>query len=218
MMNYYPVYLNLQQRRAVVIGGGVIAEGKVQHLLEAGAAVTVISPELTKKLRVLAAEGLFHYEPREYQWGDLTGAFLVISATDDRDVNEQVWAEATELNILANVVDDVPHCNFIAPSIVRRGDLTIAVSTSGKAPVLAVRLREKIERDLVREEHARFLEIAGHLRAPLAARYPGFETRKKLWYQLIDSDILDLLRDGDEIQAHQRIHEIMGIEVMNDQR
>jgi precorrin-2 dehydrogenase/sirohydrochlorin ferrochelatase len=209
-MNYYPVFFNLQGRRCVVVGGGRVAEGKVEGLLESGAGVVIISPELTPELCRLAGEGQIVHLARHYQSGDLEGAFLVISATDDRAVNAQVWEESAARNIPVNVVDDTPHCNFIAPSIVRRGDLTIAISTSGKAPALAVRLREALER-VVGQEHARFLELAGTLREPLAERYPEFETRKALWYQLVDSNVLELLRVGDETGARRRIAEIMGV-------
>jgi precorrin-2 dehydrogenase / sirohydrochlorin ferrochelatase len=209
-VNYYPVLFNLKGRRCVVIGGGLIAEGKVGSLLEAEAAVTIVSPELTARLREWVEAGRLEYIGRQYEPGDLADAFLAISATDDRSVNAQVWEEAQENNIPINVVDDTPHCNFIAPSILRRGDLIITVSTSGRAPALAVRLREKIE-TLVGDEHVRFLELAGTLREPLAARFPSFETRKALWYKLVDSDVLDLLRRGDEVTAYRRIEEIMGV-------
>lgn len=209
-MNYYPIFLNLQGRRCIVIGGGVIAEGKVRGLLEAEAAVIVIAPELTARLRAWVAEGRIGRLTRPYQSGDLAGAFLVISATDDREVNARVWAEATARNIPVNVVDDTPHCNFIAPSILRRGDLAVAISTSGKAPALAVRLREQLEH-LVGDEHARFLELAGTLREPLAVRYPSFEQRKALWYRLVDSDVLALLKQGDQATARRRMAEIMGV-------
>ena len=113
-------------------------------------------------------------------------------------------------NIPVNVVDDPPHCSFIAPALLRRGDLTIAISTGGKAPAAAVRLRQQLER-LIGSEYAHFLKLAGEIRAPLAARYPDFETRKELWYRLVDSDVLDLLRENHQDAARERIAEIMGI-------
>jgi siroheme synthase-like protein len=216
MTHYHPIFLNLQDRLCVVIGGGRIAEGKVAGLLAAEAQVTVIAPLLTPRLRVWVKEKQLAHIARNYQIGDLANAFLAISATDDRQVNERVWQEATTRNILINVVDDTPHCNFIAPSILRRGDLAVAISTSGKAPALAVRLREQIE-ELIGDEHARFLQLAGQIREPLAARIPSFPQRKALWYQLVDSDILDLLRLGDESAARQRIADIMGVAVCLDE-
>jgi siroheme synthase-like protein len=209
-MNYYPIFLNLQGRRCVVIGGGAIAEGKVRGLLEAEAAVIVVTPTLTPGLQAWVDEGRVGHLRRAYQPGDLAGAFLVISAADDHAVNARVWEEANARHLPVNVVDDTPHCSFIAPSILRRGDLTVAISTGGKAPALAVRLREQLEH-VVGDEHARFLELAGTLREPLAARHPGFETRKALWYQLVDSDVLELLRRGDEALARQRMSDIMGV-------
>lgn len=209
-MHYYPVLLDLRHRRCVVIGGGRVAEGKIKSLLEVEAEVTVVAPLLTETLEQLASTGHFVLQRRTYRYGDLAGAFLAISATDDRVTNAAIWQEAGAFNILVNVVDDVPHCNFIAPSIMRRGDLVVAISTSGKAPTLAVRLREQLE-ERIGDEYARFLELAGQLRAPLAARYPDFEHRKALWYQLVDSDVLNLLRQGQDEVARQRIAEIMGV-------
>ena len=154
-MDYYPVFLNLQGRRCVVIGGGAVAEGKVQGLLAAEGCVWVIAPTLTPALVALARDLRLSHIERVYAPGDLDGAFLAISATDDHAVNEQVWQDASARNVLVNVVDDTPRCNFIAPSILRQGDLAIAISTSGKAPALAVRLKEKIA-GMVGPQHARF--------------------------------------------------------------
>jgi len=211
-MRYYPVYLDLRGRRCVVVGGGDVAERKVEGLLEAGAQVTVIAPEVAPRLRVWAEAGHILHIPRRYEAGDLAGAFLVISATDELVVNEQVWQEATARNIPVNVVDDPARCTFIAPAIVRRGDLTVAISTGGKAPALAVRLRQRLERALG-DEYARFLELAGALRAPLAECYPDFEERKTKWYRLVDSEVLELLRAGQEERARWRMLEILGLEV-----
>lgn len=209
-MQYYPVYLNLVRRRAVVIGGGPIAQGKVEHLLAAEASVIVVAPGLTKGLQRLRDEARLTHLAREYREGDLADAFIAISATDDRDTNARVWQEALARNILMNVVDDTPHCNFIAPSILRRGDLAIAISTSGKAPAVAVRLKEQLEQT-IGPEYGQFLTLAGAARAPLLARTPDFETRKALWYRLVDSDVFDLLRQGDETAARGRIAEILGV-------
>ena len=209
-MDYYPIYLNLQNRLVVVIGGGKVAEGKVDGLLATAARVRVVSPALTPALEQLVRDQRVEHLARAYRPGDLAEAFLAISATDDSAVNEKVWLEANARNVLLNVVDDTPHCNFIAPAILRQGDLAVAISTSGKAPALAVRLREQIE-PLVGPEHARFLELAGSLRERLADQIPSFAERRALWYQLVDSDVLDLLRRGDEAAAQARMTEIMGV-------
>jgi len=209
MTTYYPVYIQLPGQPCVVVGGGKIAEGKVDGLLAAGARVTVVSPNLTPRLYKLAEQGQVAYILRSYQPGDLTGAFLVICATDQSEINHQVWEEASANRQLVNVVDDTPHCNFIAPAILRKGDLTISISTGGKAPALAVRLKEKLQKE-IGPEYERFLALAGQLREPLAHQIPDFETRKAIWYELVDSDTLDLLARGDETAAIERISQVVG--------
>jgi precorrin-2 dehydrogenase / sirohydrochlorin ferrochelatase len=134
---------------------------------------------------------------------------MAICATDRIEINHQVWQEASTQGQLVNVVDDTPRCNFIAPAILRNGDLTIAISTGGKAPALAVRLKERLQRELG-PEYERFLELAGKLREPLARHVPDFETRKALWYELVDSGALDLLAQGDEPAAMEVISELVG--------
>jgi uroporphyrin-III C-methyltransferase/precorrin-2 dehydrogenase/sirohydrochlorin ferrochelatase len=213
--HYYPVSLDLSGRRAVVVGGGTIAEGKVAPLVDAGAIVTVIAPELTPGLAALVRDGQFTHSARSYASGDLENAYLAIAATDDPEVNHAVHAEAEAKGVLVNVVDDPEYCGFILPSILRRGDLVVSVSTSGNAPALAVRVRERLERELG-DEYARFLALAGSIRAPLAARYPDFQVRKRLWYRLVDSDILALLRAGDEEGARERIADIMDLHLPDE--
>ena len=211
MNTYYPVYIQMHEQPCIVIGGGKIAEGKVAGLLAVNAKVTIISPDLTPHLHELAKQNLMTYIARTYQPGDLTGAFMVICATDHAEINQQVWQEATANQQLVNVVDDTPRCNFIAPSILRKGDLTIAISTSGKAPALAVRLKERLQRELG-PEYERFLELAGKLREPLAHHIPDFETRKALWYELVDSEILNALARGNEDSAKEIISQVVGFE------
>lgn len=209
MNTYYPVYIQLREQPCVVIGGGKIAEGKVDGLLAAEANVSIISPDLTSHLHDLVNQKQVAHFARAYQPGDLTGAFMVICATDQAEINHQVWQEATSNHQLVNVVDDTPRCNFIAPSILRKGDLTIAISTSGKAPALAVRLKERLQRE-IGPEYERFLELAGELRQPLAQHIPDFEIRKALWYELVDSEILDVLARGDEASAREIISRMVG--------
>ncbi len=144
MTTYYPVFLNLQGRRCVVIGGGQIAEGKVLKLIDSGAKISVISPDATQGIRDAAHRGAIEFIPREYQSGDLEGAFLVIAATNDRVVNQEIFEEAENLGVLLNAVDDPDRCSFIAPSIVERGPVTLAISTGGASPALARKLRETL--------------------------------------------------------------------------
>ncbi|MEO6195445.1 MAG: bifunctional precorrin-2 dehydrogenase/sirohydrochlorin ferrochelatase [Thermoanaerobaculia bacterium] len=207
---HYPVFLDLTGRPCFVIGGCAMAEEKVKGLVAAGARVTVISPDMTPGLAELGVEEKVDFITRRYRRGDLRTAFLVVVVSQAPPIVQAVWEETRGRNILVNTLDNVPHCDFIAPAIVRRGDLTVAISTGGKAPVMAVRLRQKLEKELG-PEHARFLELAGMLRAPLARLWPDFETRRALWYRLIDSDVLHLLRRGNESAALARIKEILGI-------
>jgi len=218
-MSFYPVFLQLQGRRGVVVGGGAVAEQKVVGLLEAGARVTVVSPDLTWKLEDLAATGAIELRRRGYRRGDLEveGAFLAIAATDDRRVNADVWAEAEQGGILLNAVDDLPHCSFIAPAVHRAGDIAVAVSTGGKSPALAVRLREQIG-TLIGQEHAEFLDLLGELRPTVAARVPDPKVRTRLWYEIVDSDAVEYVRRRDRAGARRRIEEMVARAVSGDAR
>lgn len=211
-MKSYPICLvNLQDERCLVVGGGAVAERKARSLLQAEARVTVISPILTGGLQQLVEEGRMEWVPRAYQQGDLAEAFLVIGATDDTDTNERVWQEAVERGLLVNIVDDLARCNFIVPSLVRRGDLCLAISTGGKSPALAKRLRERLEAEFG-PEYAEFVALLGDLRERVKAKYPETEERKATWYRLVDSDIIELIRQGRDDLVRQRVREIVGIQ------
>src|SRR5262245_60498654 len=208
MTTFYPVYLDLRGRRCVVIGGGTVAQHKIQGLLEAGARVTVISPEASTALEDLADQGKLEIFWRRYRHGDLAGAFLAIAATDDRSANGEAWDEAQALGIPFNAVDDLPRCSFIAPAIHRQGDITVTVSTGGKAPALAVRLRDRIAA-LVTSEYGTFTRLLGGLRSEIAGRIRDFKSRTRAWYRIVDSDAIEYVRRGDEDGAVGRVREIL---------
>jgi precorrin-2 dehydrogenase/sirohydrochlorin ferrochelatase len=210
-VSYYPIFLDLRDRRTVVVGGTALAEEKARGLLAAGARVEVIAEKVTAGLAKLAASGALVHRARAFAAGDLTGTALAIVTENDPDTRDAIFREASAGNVLLNVVDDLPRCHWIAPSIVRRGHLTIAISTEGKAPVMAVRLRQRLEKE-IGEEYARFLELASEVRAPLAARPIDFEERRARWYRLIDSDVLELLRCGEVEAARGQFAEILGVE------
>ncbi len=212
MSPYYPVFLDLRDRRCVVVGGGAVAEEKVEGLLTAGAIVQVIAPRLTPGLERLLSAGEIHHSARDYREGDLQHAFLALSERVGSEIHVALRDEATRRSVPLNVQDETDFCSFIAPALFRRGDLTIAISTAGRAPALAARLRQAFERRFG-EHYARFLELAGRLRRPLEERYPDFETRRDLWYRLVDSDVLDLLEQGDGERARQRIVSLTGVEL-----
>lgn len=212
-MKTYPIFLmDLAHRHCIVVGGGSEGEGKVKGLLNCEATVTVISSDLTPQLQNWAEEGRFTWLAREYERGDLHGAFLIIAERASSDRNAAIWEEAEAEGALVNVMDDVEHCNFVAGSVVRQGPLTLSISTSGAAPALAVRLRQRMEQEFG-PEYGLFLDWMQMLRAPMAERFPQFSKRRSLWYELVDSDILELLRHDKQAQARKRIAQITGIEV-----
>ena len=202
MTTGYPAVLLLEGRLAIVIGGGVIGERKVRTLLDAGARVRVITRDTTRGLRAMADDGRIELVERPYESGDLAGAAVVIASTDSRETNRAIFTEAHAEGIPVNCVDDVEHCTFIAPSIVRRGDLMIAISTGGTNPALAVRIRERLEREFG-DEYERYLELIAKLKAeaPLAATQTE---RADAWYRIVDSDVLDLVREGRLDEAWSR--------------
>ncbi len=197
-MRTLPVFLvGLAKRRCLVVGGGRIAAEKVRSLLDGGAGqIDVVSPELGSELEPLVDGERVRHVPRSFQSSDLDGAFLAIAATNDPALNRRVYEEADSRGILSQVVDDPAHCTFIMPSVVRRGDLVIAISTGGASPALAVRLRERLEQELG-EEYAAFVRLAGELRPLIMDSIADPNARKELWYRLVDSpDVLRLLKEG----------------------
>ncbi|MCL6641532.1 MAG: bifunctional precorrin-2 dehydrogenase/sirohydrochlorin ferrochelatase, partial [Candidatus Rokubacteria bacterium] len=158
-MGHYPVVLELAGRPCVVIGGGPVAERKVEGLLAAGAAVTVIAPRLTRRLQALAAEGRIGHVAREYAPGDLDGYRLAIAATDDGVVNAAVAREGRRRGVLVNAADDPVHCDFTLPAVLRRGALVVAVATGGACPALAAAVRDELGRRLG-PEYAALADVA----------------------------------------------------------
>jgi precorrin-2 dehydrogenase/sirohydrochlorin ferrochelatase len=209
LMKTYPIYLiGMERRRVVVVGGGSVAARKVEGLLEAGARVTVISPILTPELEVLAEARRIAVIGRPYRQGDLAGAFLVIAATNDADVNQAVWREAEQCGCLVNVVDDPAHCNFITPALVRRGEVTLAISTGGASPALARRLREQLEAQ-VGPEYGELASLLAELRPELRARYREERARQEAAFRLVDSDLLSIIKKKGIDEARLRAWELL---------
>jgi siroheme synthase-like protein len=204
-MRYYPIYLDLKGRDVLVVGGGVIAEGKALQLIEAGARVTVVSPELTVTLRAAADRKEMTYLNGSFIDENLNGMFLVIGATGDRKVNEKIAKAAGERGLLCNVVDQPDLCNFITPALVTRGALQISVSTGGGSPTLTQKVKREIAA-LIGEEYRALLELASEMRAEAKERIPDFERRKEALRAFVESGALDLIRAGrpDEARALAR--------------
>lgn len=192
-MLYYPIYLDLKGRDVLVVGGGAVAEGKALQLVEAGARVTVVSPELTEALREAADRGEIRRLGGSFIEENLNGVFLVISATDDRKVNEKVAKAAKERGLLCNVVDQPVLCDFITPALVIRGELQISVSTGGGSPTLTQRVKREVAA-LIGEEYGVLLELAAEMRAEAKDRIADFERRKDVLRAFVESDALDLIR------------------------
>lgn len=212
-MKPYPIFLiSLEDRHCIVIGGGHEGEGKVKGLLDVDATVTLISAQITDTLQEWADEGRFTWLARDYQPGDLRSAFLVIAERSDPITNAAIWDEAEAEGTLVNVMDDVEHCNFVAGSVVRQGPLTVAISTSGAAPTLSVRMRQRMQQEFG-AEYGTFLEWMRDMRPAMAERYPDFNERRALWYELVDSNVLALLREGLFGQAQERVLEIVDIDL-----
>ncbi|NPB09138.1 MAG: bifunctional precorrin-2 dehydrogenase/sirohydrochlorin ferrochelatase [Thermodesulfobacteria bacterium] len=183
MEAYYPIFLRIEQKRCVVIGGGKVALRKIKSLLSCGARVVVIAPEVLPEIEELAREGKIELIQRPYQEGDLEGAFLVVAATNNPAVQEQVVSEAERRGLLLNVVDQPERSNFIVPSVIRRGRLSLAISTSGASPALARRLRETLE-ELFGPEYADYLELMARWRREILSRDLPEEERRQIFEQL----------------------------------
>ena len=207
----YPVALELSGRRCVVTGGGREAEGKARALLEADADVVVIAPRVSDGFADLVRRGELTHIPRRYRRGDLAGAFLVIAADSDRAVRAQVFAEAEAERVLCNAVDDVEHCHFAVPSIVRRGELLLAISTGGQAPALAKRLRRRLSAELGWEWEA-LVDVLGEVRAAtLPHRTADFAAWAACWRDVLDreEELLDLLAEGRIDEVKSRVYDAL---------
>jgi precorrin-2 dehydrogenase/sirohydrochlorin ferrochelatase len=198
----YPVALILDGRRCLVVGGGAIADGKLDALLDSGALVTVVSPEARPRISALAAEGRLTLQQRPFQPADLDGAFLVIAATDDRAVNAAVARQARAAGILVNAVDDPPFCDFYAVSVVRRGNLHVAISTNGDSPAFARWMRERLDATLP-AEYGDLLALLAEVRAELRASGPIPDYA--IWQAAITDDLLARLASGNIATAREQL-------------
>jgi precorrin-2 dehydrogenase/sirohydrochlorin ferrochelatase len=194
----YPVGLVVAGKRCVVIGGGAVAARKVAGLVDAGAQVAVVAPEIDDRIRALGVEMI----PRSYRSGDLEGAWLAIAATDDPEVNQRVHSDGLEARVWVNAADEPAACSFTLPAILRRGPVSVAVSTGGHSPALAGWLRDRIAEQLG-PEFGRLAELLSEARDELQAA--GRSTEHVDWRRALDSDMLDLIRTGRMAQARERL-------------
>jgi precorrin-2 dehydrogenase / sirohydrochlorin ferrochelatase len=201
-MSLFPMFLKLTARPCVVVGAGAIAEGKIEALLQAEARVRVIAPEALPRVRAWAEAGEIEWLPREYREGDLAGAFLAVAGTATAEVNRAVFAEASAGGVLCNAVDDPPFCDFYFPSIVRRGELQVAISTAGESPALAQRLRKEINAALPLDLGEWLMEL-GRLRREVVAVEPIGEPRKQLLHELAQREVCGFAGCPSRMRARQ---------------
>ena len=195
-MSYYPILIQLDGKKVLVVGGGTVAERKIETLLEYGAEVQVISRELTPRLRHYRDEGKIGLLGREFNEDCLEQVFMVIAATDDPRLNHQVSESAKEKGLLVNAVDQPSDCNFILPSVLRRGDFLIAVSTSGKSPALAKKVRETLE-ERFGDEYGTLLVLMGRLREKILSQKLSQDENRRIFYELVNSPILEAIGKED---------------------
>ncbi len=201
-MDLFPIFLKLTGRRCLVIGAGNLAESKIESLRAAHADVTVIAPDARPRILDMAASGELHFLQRPFAPGDVLNYFLVVTATDNPAVNRAVYQEAVAQNIICNAVDDPPFCDFYFPSVVRRGDLQIAISTAGASPALAQRLRKEINAQLPLDT-GDWLTDLGNLRREVTQVEPLNEERKLLLHQLAQREVCGFDQCPSRVLARQ---------------
>jgi siroheme synthase-like protein len=206
-MGFYPIFIDMSRRRCVVIGGGAVAQRRIKGLLAAGAAVTVVSPLITDALGDLVAQGALRHVARVYQAGDLAGCQLAFVATGDSEVNQAVVSEAQLRGVWINSADDPENCDFILPAVVRRGELSIAISTGGASPATTRAVREELE-NYFTADYARLVQIAGAVRGEL--KKISLTASAEEWNRALKGEFRRLLkRDRDE-QAKALLRKSLG--------
>jgi len=201
---YYPIFLDVEDRDVVIIGGGNVCARKAETMLRYGARVTVVSPKFTDEIEVWARNGAIKIKRKPYDAADLDGASIVIASTDDQHVNEQIAADCRARRIPVNVVDVTPLCEFIVPAIVDNGSVHIAISTGGKSPALARTLKEDLQR-MIGTEYAEVNDVLGSLRESAKRVLPTDVDRKAFFDGIIARGILGMLRDGRRRDAYETI-------------
>jgi precorrin-2 dehydrogenase/sirohydrochlorin ferrochelatase len=201
-MGYYPIFVELEGRHVLVVGGGAVAAQKMRNLHPAGPAITVIAPELKEEMTAYHAQGQFKWLQRDYRSGDVAGYDLVMVATDDGAVNKQVSEDAREHRIWVNAADDIPNCDFILPSMVRRGSLVLAASTGGGSPALARRVRETLEATF----EPWWADLAELLKAMRnETREEKVMYSPEAWKTAMDQTFMDLVAHGQLDEARDRL-------------
>jgi len=201
---YYPIFLDIEDRDVVIIGGGPVCERKAETMMKYGARVTVVAPELTDQIAQWAKSGELQVRRKKYDAADLDGASIVIASTDDEDVNTQIASDCRKRKIPVNVVDVTHLCEFIVPAIVESGSIQLAVSTGGKSPALARTLKEDLQK-FVGPEYAEINDLLGTLRPSAKKVLPTDIDRKRFFDGIIARGVLDMVRQGKRREAYAAI-------------
>jgi precorrin-2 dehydrogenase/sirohydrochlorin ferrochelatase len=208
-MRYYPVNLDIKNKKCLVVGGGSVSSRKVDTLLKCGTKITVVSPEFSESLQKLGDKGTIIIKNKAYKSSDLEGMFLVIGATDNEQLNRKISADADKQNVLCNIADVPDASNFVLPAIVSRGDLTIAISTSGKSPAFAKKLRKDLEKEFG-EEYEAFLDLMGTIRKKLLSEKHEPEAHKDLFENLISGGLLDMIKENESDRIDSLLFDVLG--------
>jgi len=206
---YYPIFIDLRDKTVLVVGGGKVAERKILNLLKYGCRIHVVSPELTSQLEKLVANKKIQHLPGQSLNQAMSEAFMVIAATDDAVVNARIASRAKELGLLVNAVDQPRDCNFIMPSVVKSGDLQIAISTGGKSPALAKKIRKQLQ-TLFGSEYGSLVKLLGMLRTEVLAQGDTSSENKPFFENVVNSDLLELIRKGDIDGIRARLESNLG--------
>jgi len=191
--SYFPLYLDISNKLCIVLGGGKVAERKTLALLKYNARVRVISPNITRRLSELASECKIEVRTRDYRSGDLRGATLVFAATSNKKINKNIKEESEKKGIQVNVVDNPDLCTFIVPSVIKKDDIQIAISTSGRLPLLSKKLRKDISR-YITNDYLRYLKILGNFRRYLLKNIQDAGKRNKIMRKISRMDVKEIIR------------------------
>lgn len=203
---YYPIFLDVEDRDVVIIGGGNVCARKAETMLRYGAKVTVVSPEFTEEIESWARDGRIRIKRKAYEDSDLEGASIVIASTDSESVNERIARDCRRRKIPVNVVDVTHLCEFIVPAIIEKGSIQLAVSTGGKSPALARTLKEDLQR-IIGPEYAEINDVLGELRPAAKKALPTDADRKHFFDGILARGVLEMLREGRRQQAYDVIAE-----------
>lgn len=204
---YYPIFIDIEDRDVLVVGGGAVCTRKAETMLRYGARVTIVAPEVTDEISRWSDERRVTVRRKRYEESDLEGVSIVIASTDDAAVNTQIAADCRRRRIPVNVVDVTPLCEFIVPAIVEQGSIQVAISTAGKSPALARRLKEELQQFLG-PEYAEVNELLGSLREEAKRVLPTDADRKRFFDSLVAQDLVAMFRGGQREEAYATIARI----------